>query len=46
MRSIHWLTSVLAIAIGVGLVIGPRARAAERPIVPDLEADALKEAVR
>src|SRR5215468_7612677 len=46
MRSMHWLTSVFAIAIGVGLVTGPRARAAERPIVPDLEAEALKEAVR
>src|SRR5262245_56034439 len=46
MRSVHWLASVLSIAIGLGLAAGPRAMAAERPIVPDLELDALKEAVR
>src|SRR5262245_65055960 len=46
MRSVHWLAGVLTIALGVGLVAGPRALAAERPIVPDLELDALTEAVR
>jgi len=46
MRSVHWIASVLSIAIGLGLAAGPRAMAVERPIVPDLELDALKEAVR
>src|SRR5262245_33741052 len=46
MRSVYWFASVFAIAVGVGLVAGPCALAAERPIVPDLELDALKEAVR
>src|SRR5262245_59122176 len=46
MRSVHWIASGLSIAIGLGLAGGPRAMAAERPIVPDLELDALKEAVR
>ena len=41
----HWFASVLAVAVGVGLVAGPRATAADRPIVPDLELEALKEAV-
>src|SRR5262245_59382353 len=46
MRSVNWFASVFAIAVGVGLVAGPCAMAAERPIVPDLELEALKEAVR
>jgi hypothetical protein len=46
MRSVYWFAGVFAIAVGVGLVAGPRAVAAERLIVPDLELDALKEAVR
>jgi len=45
MRSAYRFASVFAIAVGVGLVAGPRATAAERPIVPDLELEALKEAV-
>ena len=45
MHLAHWFASVLAIAVGVGLVAGPRATAADRPIVPDLELEALKEAV-
>src|SRR6516162_739520 len=45
MRSAYWFASVFAIAVGVGLVAGPRATAAERPIVPDLELEALEEAV-
>jgi glyoxylase-like metal-dependent hydrolase (beta-lactamase superfamily II) len=45
MRSVYWFASVFTIAIGVGLVAGARTVAAERPIVPDLELDALKEAV-
>jgi glyoxylase-like metal-dependent hydrolase (beta-lactamase superfamily II) len=46
MRSVYWFASVFAIAVSVGLVAGPCAMAAERLIVPDLELDALKEAVR
>src|SRR5262245_8950841 len=46
MRVVCWITSVFAIIIGVALVAGPRAGAAEGPIVPDLELEALKEAVR
>jgi glyoxylase-like metal-dependent hydrolase (beta-lactamase superfamily II) len=46
MRSVYWLASVFTIAVGVGLVAGPRAIATDRPIVPDLELEALKEAVR
>ena len=46
MRFMYRFASVLAIAIGVGLVTGARAATAEPPIVPDLELDALKEAVR
>jgi glyoxylase-like metal-dependent hydrolase (beta-lactamase superfamily II) len=46
MRSVYWFASVFAIAVSVGLVAGPRAMAAEQLIVPDLELDALKEAVR
>src|SRR5262249_28318457 len=46
MRSVYWFASVFAIAVGIGLVAGPRTMAAERLIVPDLELDALKEAVR
>jgi glyoxylase-like metal-dependent hydrolase (beta-lactamase superfamily II) len=42
----YWFASVFAIAIGVGLVAGARTVAAERPIMPDLELEALKEAVR
>src|SRR5262245_41104534 len=45
MRSVYWVASVLSIAIGLGLVAGAPAMAVERPIVPDLEVDALKEAV-
>src|SRR5262245_9090717 len=46
MRSVYWFASVFGIVVGIGLGAGPRAMAAERPIVPDLELDALKEAVR
>ena len=46
MRIVHWFASVFAIAIGVGLVASPHAVAADRPIMPDLELEALKEAVR
>src|SRR5215813_14119728 len=46
MRSVYWFASVFAIAVGIGLVAGPPTMAAERLIVPDLELDALKEAVR
>src|SRR5215470_17947986 len=46
MRSVPWFASVFALAVGIGLVTGPRALAAEQLIVPDLELDALKEAVR
>ena len=46
MRFVHWFASVFAIAIGVGLVASPHAVAADRPIMPDLELEALKEAVR
>jgi hypothetical protein len=42
----YWSAGVFAIAIGVGLVAGARTLAAEAPIVPDLELEALKEAVR
>src|SRR5262245_642390 len=46
MRLMHWVTRVFAIAIGVGVVAGALGVAAERPIAPDLELDALEEAVR
>src|SRR5215468_10291477 len=49
MRSVYWFASVFVIAVGVGLGAGSRAMAAEQPIqpiVPDLEVEALKEAVR
>lgn len=46
MRFVHWFASVFAIAIGAGLVASPHAVAADRPIMPDLELEALKEAVR
>jgi glyoxylase-like metal-dependent hydrolase (beta-lactamase superfamily II) len=46
MLAVYWFASMFAIAVGIGLVAGPQAMAAERPIVPDLELDALKEAVR
>ncbi len=46
MRSVYWFASLFAIAVGIGLVAGSHAGAADRPIVPDLELDALKEAVR
>ena len=46
MRFVHWFASVFAIAIGVGLMASPHAVAADRPIMPDLELEALKEAVR
>src|SRR5262245_886803 len=45
MRSISWFASLFTFAIGFGLVAGAWAVAAERPIVPDLELEALKEAV-
>ena len=45
MRTLYWLASVFTIAVGVGLVAGAHAVAPERPIVPDLELEALKEAV-
>src|SRR5262245_34198093 len=46
MRSVYRFASVAAIAIGVGLVAGSGAVAADPPIVPDFELEALKEAVR
>ena len=46
MGFVHWFASVFAIAISVGLVASPHAVAADRPIMPDLELEALKEAVR
>ena len=46
MRSVYWFASVFAIPVSVGLFAGPCAMAAERLIVPDLELDALQEAVR
>src|SRR5262245_10198875 len=46
MRSAYWLARVFAIALGLGLVGSPPAMGAERPSVPDLEVEALKEAVR
>jgi glyoxylase-like metal-dependent hydrolase (beta-lactamase superfamily II) len=46
MRFAHWFASAFAIAINVGLVASPHAVAADRPIMPDLELEALKEAVR
>src|SRR5262245_57255061 len=46
MRSMYWFARVFAIVFGLGLAAGPHGVAAERPIVPDLELDALKEAVR
>src|SRR5262245_16377244 len=49
MRSVYWFASVFVIAVGVGFGAGSRAMAAEQPIqpiVPDLEVEALKEAVR
>src|SRR5262249_52711470 len=45
MRSLSWFASLFTIAISVSLLTGGRAVAAERPIVPDLELEALKEAV-
>src|SRR5215813_10969071 len=46
MRYVYWFASVFVIVFGVGLGAGSRAMAAEQPIVPDLEVEALKEAVR
>src|SRR5262245_39299366 len=46
MRSVYWFARVFTIAVGIGLAAGPFAVAADRPIVPDLELEALKEAVR
>src|SRR5262252_1797882 len=46
MRYVYWFASVFVIVVGVGLGAGSRAMAAEQPIVPDLEVEALKEAVR
>src|SRR5262249_43195273 len=46
MRFACWITTVFAIVIGVVVVAGPHAVAVEGPIVPDLELEALKEAVR
>jgi len=45
MRTLYWLASVFTIAVGIGLVARAHAVAPERPIVPDLELEALKEAV-
>src|SRR5262249_30653398 len=44
MSSVRWFASVFTIAIG--LLTGTGALAADRPIVPDLELEALQEAVR
>src|SRR5262252_5189809 len=46
MRYVYWFASVFVIVVGVGLGAGSLAMAAEQPIVPDLEVEALKEAVR
>src|SRR5215813_6655063 len=46
MRSVSWFASLFTIAISVSLLTGGCAVAAERPIVPDLEVEALKEAAR
>src|SRR5262247_119882 len=46
MRFARWTTRVFAIVIGVVLVAGPGAVAGEGPIVPDVELEALREAVR
>src|SRR5262245_24452914 len=46
MRYVYWFASVFVIVVGVGLGAGSPAMAAERPIVPDLEVEALKEAIR
>src|SRR5215468_7316474 len=46
MRLMDWFASVFATAVGVGLVTSALAVAAEPPMVPDLELEALKEAVR
>src|SRR5215468_6101000 len=46
MRSVYWFASVFVLAVGVGLGAGSPAMAAEQPIVPDLEVEALKEAIR
>src|SRR5262249_16262661 len=45
MRFPYWFASMLMLS-SVVLATGPRAMAAEPPIVPDLELEALKEAVR
>jgi glyoxylase-like metal-dependent hydrolase (beta-lactamase superfamily II) len=46
MRSMYWFAAIFTIAIGAVLAAGSRAAIAEGPIVPDLELEALKEAVR
>jgi glyoxylase-like metal-dependent hydrolase (beta-lactamase superfamily II) len=46
MRLMYWSAGLFAVAISVGLVAGAHTLAAEAPIVPDLELEALKEAVR
>src|SRR5262245_28019322 len=46
MRFMHWFITVFTIAIGIGFVASAPTAGADRPIVPDLELDALKEAVR
>jgi len=46
MRFMPWLASVLAVAVGASLVAGGRAAGADRPIVRDVELEALQEAVR
>ncbi len=46
MRFAHSFAGVFAIVIGIGLLASPHAVAAERPIMPDLELEALKDAVR
>ena len=46
MRLMYWSAGLFAVAIGAGLIAGAHTLAAEAPIVPDLELEALKEAVR
>src|SRR5262245_18284957 len=36
----YWFASMVAIVVGIGLVAGPQAMAARRPVVPGLELDA------
>jgi len=46
MRLMYWFASVFAVAVTVSVAADARAVGAERPIVLDLELEALKEAVR